>query len=260
VPSACDGRGEAYVSRVITEGEAINIVKTIGSVKLNRIYQRDCIEGLRMLPDKSVDLAIVDPPYGIDFNSRHRQKSELKTVKGIANDGKDNTDFLADVIAELDRVLKDGSHIYWFTRWDRVPLQQPLLERYFKVKNSLIWMKNNWSMGDLKGAYAGQYENIVFAQKGRKELNEVDGKARHPDILQYSRVASGKLRHSHEKPEELIEFLIRKSSNVGDIVLSPFCGSGTDCVAAAKTGRDFISFELERDFIEVANQRLESIV
>ncbi|MCU6709318.1 site-specific DNA-methyltransferase [Paenibacillus sp. J5C_2022] len=231
----------------------------LGEIELNRIYQRDCIEGMRMILDGSVDLAIVDPPYGINFRSNHRKSSILKTTGGIANDGVDNAGFLAEVITELSRILKPDAHIYWFTRWDKVPEQQPLLERFFTVKNSLIWAKNNWSMGDLFGAYAGQYENILFAQKGRRLLNEVDGKTRHPDILHFNRVSSGKLRHSHEKPEELVEFLIRKSSDAGDVVVSPFCGSGTDCVAAAKTGRNFISFELDADHITTANKRLDSI-
>lgn len=233
--------------------------RLLGSLELNRIYQQDCIEGMRRIPDGSVSLAIVDPPYGINFRSNHRKSSALKTTSGIANDGVDNADFLDKVIVELNRVLSPNAHIYWFTRWDKIAEQQPLLERFFQVKNSLIWMKNNWSMGDLFGAYAGQYENILFAQKGRRLLNEVDGKTRHPDILQFDRVSPNKLRHSHEKPEELIEFLICKSSEEGDVVISPFCGSGTDCVAAAKTGRNFISFELDPEHIETANKRLDSL-
>jgi site-specific DNA-methyltransferase (adenine-specific) len=234
--------------------------RLLGELELNRIYQRDCIDGMRMIPDGSVDLAVVDPPYGINFRSNMRKKTTLKTTtEGIANDGLDNADFLSVVIDEAYRVLKPNSHIYWFTRWDRIYIQQPLLERYFKIKNALVWMKNSHSMGDLTGAFSGQYESIIFAQKGRRALNEVDGKLRHTDILQFNKVPSGKLRHSHEKPEELIEFLIRKSSDVGDIVLSPFCGSGTDCVAAAKTGRNFVSFELDRDHIETANKRLDSL-
>lgn len=232
----------------------------LGEIELNRIYQRDCIEGMRMIPDGSVDLAIVDPPYGINFRSNMRKKSTLKTTtEGIANDGHDNADFLSAVIDELGRILKPDSHIYWFTRWDRIHIQQPLLERYFNVKNALVWQKNSHSMGDLTGAYAGQYESILFAQKGRKPLNEIDGVKRHTDILRFNKVPSGRLRHSHEKPEELIEFLIHKSSVIGDIVISPFCGSGTDCVAAAKTGRNFVSFELDADHITTANMRLDSI-
>lgn len=230
----------------------------LGNLELNRIYQLNVLDGLKLLPDNSVDLVVCDPPYGIDFNSNYRKNSTLKTTKGIAND-KDNTLFLEEVIDELNRVLKDNSHIYWFTRWDKVSEQKPLLDKHFKVKNSLIWMKNNWSMGDLFGAYAGQYENILFAQKGRKLLNEVDGTKRHPDILQYDRVSPNKLLHSHQKPLDLLEFIIKKSSHEGDIVLVPFCGSGSECVASKILKRKFLSFELEREFIETANKRLDCV-
>lgn len=233
--------------------------RMLGPYELNRIYQRDCIEGMRELPDESVDLVIADPPYGIDFRSNHRKYTELKTTGGIANDGKDNTEFLSEVIAELARTMRGGTHIYWFTRWDRVPIQQPILERHFQVKNALVWMKNNWSMGDLFGAYAGQYETILFAQKGRRELNEVDGRKRHSDILQFDRVSPNKLRHSHEKPIELIEFLIRKSSSVGETILDPFSGSGTVSEAAAKLGRSFIAFELDGDHVRTGNERLSAL-
>jgi site-specific DNA-methyltransferase (adenine-specific) len=234
----------------------------LGGLELNRIYQRDCLEGMRMLPDKSVDLIIADPPYGIDYNSNRSKDTEyrtkVKTVNGIKNDGCDNNDFLAEVLSEINRVLKPNSHVYWFTRWDRIMLQQPLIERHFKLKNALVWMKNNWSMGDLTGAYAGQYESILFAQKGRRTLSEVDGKRRHTDILQFDRIPASKLLHSHEKPEDLIEFLIRKSSNENEIVLDPFCGSGTTAVCAKRLNRKFMTFELERDFIEIANKRLDN--
>jgi DNA modification methylase len=233
--------------------------KLLGSVELNRIYQRDCIEGLSMLAPESIDLVVTDPPYGIDFHSNMRKKSTLVTTKGIANDGGDNNEFLAKVIEELDRVLKPNTHIYWFTRWDRIMYHQPLLERYFKVKNALVWRKNGHSMGDLHGSYAGIYETILFAQKGRRSLNEVDGKSRHIDVLDFDKVPSGKLRHSHEKPERLIEFLIKKSSDEGDVVLDPFCGSGTTAVSANRIGRDFVTFELVPEFIEIANKRLDAL-
>lgn len=228
-------------------------------MRINEIINGDCIEGMRSMADSSVDLIIADPPYGIDFNSNHRKHSILKSTDGILNDGADNTDFLATVLAELDRVLKPDSHVYWFTRWDRVHLQLPLLERHFKVKNALVWMKNNWSMGDLTGAYAGQYETVLFAQKGRRTLNEVEGRKRHSDILQFDRVSAQKLRHSHEKPEDLIEFLIRKSSVEGETVLDPFCGGGTTAVCAKRLGRNFITMELDADYARIANERIAEV-
>lgn len=150
--------------------------------------------------------------------------------------------------------------MYWFTRWDKVDEQKPMLEKLgFNVKNNIIWMKNNWSMGDLKGSYAGQYECILFCHKGRRELNEVEGRKRHADILQFDRIAPTRLKHSHQKPVELIELLIKKSSDVGDVVLDAFMGSGTTAVASVNTGRQFIGFELEEEYWEIANRRIEGL-
>ena len=228
-------------------------------MELNKIIHGECIEVMRGLDKESVDLVLTDPPYGIDFNSGHRKKTSLKSINGILNDGKDNAPFLSNVIDELARIMKNNSHLYWFTRWDKVSEQVPLLERYFNVKNAIIWKKNNWSMGDLQGAYAGQYEVILFAQKGRRVLNEVDGRKRHPDILEFDRVPAQRLRHSHEKPEELIEFLMRKSSNPGGVVLDPFAGSGTTAAVAKRLGRDFITMEMDEDYVEIANERINNI-
>lgn len=230
---------------------------------IEKVIHGDCLEELRLIEDKSVDLVLTDPPYGIDYRSNRSKddlyRSAVKSVEGIYNDGSNNTAFLAEVVFELNRVLKDDRHFYWFTRWDRIPLQLPILEKYFNVKNAIIWKKNNWSMGDLQGAYAGQYEVILFAQKGRRILNEVEGRKRHPDILEFDRVPSSRLRHSHEKPEDLIEFLIRKSSNKGEIILDPFAGSGTTSVCAKRLGRDFITIELDGDYINVTNERLAEV-
>lgn len=230
------------------------------AIKLNEILHGDCIEIMREIPDESVDLVLTDPPYGIAFKNNMSKDKEyrekLKSVDGILNDNKDNAPFLSEVIDELNRVMKDGTHIYWFTRWDKVPEQMPLLERYFNIKNAIVWDKGSGGMGDLLGSYAGNYETILFAHKGRRELNEVDGKRRHPDILRFSKIPARQLRHSHEKPEELIEFLIRKSSDVGDVVLDPFAGSGTTAVCAKRLNRNFITIELDEYYVNVAKQRL----
>lgn len=88
-------------------------------IELNTIYNEDCLNGLKKIDDKSINLVVTDPPYGINFNSNHRVKSNLKSVNGILND-KDNKEFLHSVAKELHRVLKDNSHLYFFTRWDKV--------------------------------------------------------------------------------------------------------------------------------------------
>jgi DNA modification methylase len=235
----------------------------LGNLELNRLYQFDCIEAMRLLPSESIDLVVTDPPYGIKYYSNWSKDKEYRdkvsTVNGIKND-ENNIDFLELVATELFRLLKNNTHLYWFTRWDKVEEQKPMLERVgFKVKNNIIWMKNNWSMGDLKGAYAGQYECILFCQKGRRELNEVDGKKRHTDILQFDRIPPNKLLHSHQKPTDLLELLIKKSSSENEIVLDPFMGCGSTAVAASITHRKWIGFELEPKYIEISNTRLDDL-
>lgn len=232
-------------------------------LELNTIYNQDCLIGMHHIADKSVDLVLTDPPYGINFNSnRSNDKSyrhKLKSVDGILNDEKDNNEFLSNVIDELFRVLKDDTHLYWFTRWDKVVEHKPMLkDAGFNVKNNIIWIKNNWSMGDLKGSYAGQYECILFCHKGRRELNKVNGKKRHADILQFDRVAGNGLLHSHQKPTGLLELLINKSSNEGDIVLDPFMGSGSTAVSCINTNRQYIGFEMDKDYWQVANERIDA--
>lgn len=223
----------------------------------NKILMMDCIEGMNDLEDESVDLVVTDPPYGIDFTSNSRVSSELNTTKGILNDGRDNIAFLERVAVLLYKKMKHDTHLYWFTRWDKLPEQIPMLQSCgFNVKNTIIWIKNNWSMGDLKGAYAGQYECIIFCHKGKRDLNTVHGKTRHSDTLNYDRVASGGLLHSHEKPVPLIDFLIKKSSSEGDLVLDPFMGSGTTAVACHESGRNFTGFELSEVNFKVAQKRI----
>lgn len=222
----------------------------------------DSREILTTMPDSSVDLIITDSPYGIDYNSNwskdEKYRKRVKSVNGIAND-QDNIEFLSKVIIELYRILKNNSHIYWFTRWDKSGEHIELLQNAgFKVKNNLIWMKNNWSMGDLKGSYAGQYENIIFAQKGRRELNEVDGRSRHTDILQFDRVPPSRLRHSHEKPVNLLKFLIEKSSCENEIILDPFMGVGSVGKACEGVNRNFIGIELDLDYFNIAQQRIQT--
>ena len=224
---------------------------------INKIHHGDCLEVMKDIPDGSVNLVVTDPPYGINFNSNYRKHSELKSVGGILNDGTENISFLRSVANEIFRVLRNDSHLYWFTRWDKVDEQKPMLSDLgFDVKNNIIWVKNNWSMGDLKGSYASQYECILFCNKGAHNLNGVNGRSRHSDIINFDRVPSNNLLHSHEKPIALIDFLIKKSSQKGDTVLDPFLGSGTTAVAAYNADRSYIGIELDNDYYEIANKRI----
>lgn len=141
-----------------------------------------------------------------------------------------------------------------FGCWQTSDKFKQKLEKYFKIKSKLIWVKNNWSAGDLFWTYGQSYEEIWYATNGRKKLN---GK-RDRDCLFYDRVAGKKQLHLNQKPTDLIEFLINKSSKEGDLVLDTFMGSGTTAIACLNTNRNFIGMELDEGYFKIAKERIEN--
>jgi DNA modification methylase len=164
------------------------------------------------------------------------------------------------VMAELDRVLKDDAHVYVFTRWDKIPDFYPVINEKFPVKNMIIVNKNNWSMGNLFGAYANKYETILFGSKKNKHLNCIGDICRHADVIDVKRVSGAEQVHSHQKPEALIDFLIEKSSKPGDVVIDPFAGSGTTCASAIKRGRRCIGIDIDAGAVAIARARVRRVL
>lgn len=227
-------------------------------------YNIDCLKYMKTIKDNSIDLIVTDPPYGINYNNNRRNKDgRIKTENGILNDSKNNLDFLNEVIKECYRILKDGRHIYWFGRFDTLSKQLiKFEENKFKIKNSLIWVKNNHGTGDLLYSYAPKHEQILYAIKKEKtnskvfKLKEINNRTRHTDILEFSKVSKKDLLHDHQKPEDLLEFLILKSSNENDIVFDPFGGVGSTLSVCRKINRSGKSCELDKEIYELGNKRL----
>ena len=211
---------------------------------LNEIVNMDWKEAIKQVPDKSIDLVVTDPPYGMKFQSNYRKVKH----KSIQND--DNLDWLESWVVELKRVCKDHAHLYIFCSWHNIDLFKQIVGAYFQVKNILIWEKNNTGMGDLEGDYAPKYEMILFCSNGSKKLNG----GRDANILKAKR--TGNENHPTEKPVNLISYLIEKSSNKGDLVLDTFAGSFSTARACKEIGRNFICFEIEEDYCRTAKNLL----
>ena len=212
--------------------------------KVNQIICGDCLDVMKDIPDKSIDLVLTDPPYGMEFKSNYRK---IKYEK-IQNDN--NLNWLEDFLKESNRVLKDDTHIYIFCSFHNIDIFKQEISKLFEVKNILVWIKNNTGMGDLEGDYAPQYEFCIYARKGNKKLNN----GRDSNILYFDR--TGNINHPTEKPVSLMGFLINKSSNEGDTVLDCFLGSGTTAVACKQLNRNFIGIELSEKYCEIARERL----
>ena len=214
-----------------------------------KLYNGDCLEVMKDIKDKSIDLIVTDPPYLIDYQSNYR-KNKYKKIK---NDIKAE-ELISNYFKECYRVLKDNTAMYSFCSWHNIDFFKREFEKYFKLKNIIVWNKNNTSMGDLKGSYAPKYEFILFGHKGRKLINGF----RYPDVLEAKR--TGNKLHPTQKPIDLLEIFIKASSDIGDIVFDGFMGSNSTGIASIKNNRRFIGIELDINYYNIAKQRIDEYV
>ena len=217
-----------------------------------KLYQGDCLEIMGGIKDKSVDLIVTDPPYLMDYQSNRRKKEDR--FDKIKND-KGNYMLIQDYLEECHRIMKDNTAIYCFCSWHNIDFFKNEFEKYFKLKNILVWNKNNHGTGDLKGSYAPKHEFILFGHKGRTLLRE----KRIADVIDCPKISSNKLTHPTEKPQDLLEIFIKQSSDEGSIIFDGFMGTGSCGVAAKKLNRNFIGIELDEKYFDIAKDRIENI-
>lgn len=208
------------------------------------LLQGDCLELMKDIPDGSVDMILTDPPYGMEYRSNYR----VEKYNNIKNDN--NMDWVETFVDEMYRVSNDNTAHYLFTSFHNIDIFKQAIERKFKVKNLLTWVKNNTSMGDLKGDFAPKTEFIIFFHKGRRLIN---GK-RDSNVLNYKK--TGNVLHPTQKPVDMTEYLIGKFSDEGDVILDPFMGSGTTGVACKNLNRSFIGIELDENYFDIAKKRI----
>jgi len=214
-------------------------------LQINKIYNADCLELMKDIPDNSIDLVLTDPPYGMNFKSGYRKIQ----YNNIENDN--NLDWLNLWLKEISRIKKDNSHLYIFCSWHNIDIFKKEIELFFDVKNILIWHKNNTGMGDLFNDYAPQYEFIIYCNPNNKPLNN----GRDSNIIKYARTNNE--LHPTQKPVALFEYLIKKSTNPNDLVLDCFSGSGTTAIACVNAKRNFICIEKDKGYYEASCRRLE---
>lgn len=219
------------------------------------LKQGDCLELIKQIADSSIDLVVTDPPYRCISGGN----KSTKWISGYGssvlhkNDGKifDNNGISFESwLPEVYRVLKDGSHFYCMTNvLNLEKLLTASRQVGFYLHNVLVWEKNT---ANANRWYMKNCEFTLFFKKGRaKTINDPSSKMVH----QFKNPVGNKL-HPTEKPVELMEFYVKNSSNEGDLVLDPFFGSGSTAVACANTNRNFIGFELDEKYFEIAKNRI----
>ena len=215
------------------------------------IHDGDCISFMESMGPESVDLIVTDPPYIMEYQTNHRKTKgaeEGSREELLQRKIKTDTDpaIIRRYMKRANLILKPGGAIYCFSKVDRPDgfdllgfFKQQIREAGFQVRNTIIWMKDNWTAGDLEGAFGFQYEVIIFAAK---EGHKIRGH-RWPDIWQCPRVPDAQRVHPNQKPTALLSKAIGASSDPGDIVFDGFGGSGSTAVAAGLMGRKSVICE-----------------
>lgn len=249
-------------------------------MELDIIYNQDCLEGMKEIPDASIDLIVTDPPYkiiagGVTIEERKNEVSGIfqkrfvsdgsscsnKWLKKGANDipcavrkGKmfeHNEIRFADWLPSVFRILKEGSHCYIMSNARNLKELQVEAEKAgFKFVNLLAWKKNNMTPNKY---YMQQMEFILLLRKGRaRSINNMGSSncIEIPNII-------GSKKHPTEKPIELMNVFIANSSDEGQIIFDPFLGSGTTAVAAFGLKRHYIGFEIDDVYFDIACSRLD---
>ena len=224
-------------------------------IEYNKIYNMDCMEGIKLLDDKSIDLVIIDPPYKLDIN-KIKKPNGLNNYANDLLDLKDGFDLkVLDLL--ISKMKKINIYIYCSKR------QILELLEYFKNKNCnfevLTWHKQNPSPLT-NNIYLPDTEYVIFArEKGVKLYGNYHTKHKYY-ISGVNQVDKRKYGHPTIKPLTFIEYHIENSSKEGDVVLDCFAGSGTTLVGAINKNRKFIGFEINKEYFEIANRRIAEAV
>jgi DNA modification methylase len=248
---------------------------------LNKILQGNCIEKMNSLPVGSVDLIFADPPYNMQLRDP-LLRPNLSKVDAV-NDDWDQfksyetyDQFTQDWLAACKRVLKDTGTLWVIGTYHNIHrVGAALQDMGFWTLNEVTWIKTN-PMPNFRGVrFTNAHETLLWVQKKKgakytfnyhamKGMNgdkQMRSDWRLPTCVGPERIKiNGKKAHSTQKPESLLYRVINSSSNVGDVILDPFFGSGTTGAVAKKLHRNWIGIEMESKYIKVAQKRIDEIV
>lgn len=250
------------------------------SVVLDKTIQGDMFTVCPFLPEKSVDLIIVDPPYNLtkNFNGTVFQKKQAKEYE----------EYTRRWLAVVYPLLKDNGSIYVCCDWETSLIIGQVLAEFFTIRNRITWQrekgrgaKNNWKNGLEDIWYATKSNSYTFnldAVKTRKKViapyktNGVPKDWQETENGNYRNTCPSNFwdditipfwsmpentAHPTQKSEKLIAKIVLASSNPDDVIFDPFLGSGTTSVVAKKLGRHYFGIELEKQYCIWAEQRIE---
>jgi len=192
---------------------------------INKIIQGDCLDVMKRLPDKCVDLIITDPPYGGILNKKHGHGKLKESVK--RHGGGD---------------------------WDYKPSKE-VFNEMFRVSNNQIIFGGNYFIDYLRPSSCWIVWDKVNGESDFADC-ELAWTSFNTAVRKFTKHSGGDRFHPTQKPIDLMAYLINKYSQESDIILDPFLGSGTTAVACKQLGRNFIGIEIDSEYCKIAEDRL----
>jgi modification methylase len=251
------------------------------AVARNRILVGDCLDQLRGLPDRSVDLVFADPPYNLQLSTELLRPNNTK-VDGV-DDAWDKfasfeeyDRFTRAWLAECRRVLKPDGALWLIGSYHNVfRLGTALQDLGYWILNDVVWRKVN-PMPNFRGRrLTNAHETLIWAardQKSRYTFNYEGLKTGNDDVQMRSdwlfpicsgperlKDDGGRKAHPTQKPEALLHRVLMATTNPGDTVLDPFFGTGTTGAVAEKLGRRWIGIERDKDYARAAEERIAKV-
>ena len=228
-------------------------------MEVNKIYNEDCLVGLKKIPDNSIDLVLIDPPYDICTAGGKKGNDKLSNdIMKLEKELIDNnlvSSFDIKVLDEIVRVMK-GINIYIWCNARQIPMYIKYFNLQLQCKlEVVIWGKTN-PIPLFSNKYMNDKEYCLYFRKDGycKPKSYEDAKSIY--ISKANVEDKKKYQHPTIKPLELIRRLIRNSSKENDLVLDCFLGSGTTAVACILENRKYIGFEINKKYFDIANKRI----
>ncbi len=250
--------------------------------KKYRIYNGDCIDILKKIPKKSIDLIFADPPYNLQLKNELYRPNQTK-VNGVSDEwdkfssNEEYDKFTIEWLSACHEVMKDDATIWVIGSYHNIfRVGKIMMDLGFWILNDVQWYKTN-PMPNFRGVrFTNATETLIWAKKSEKQkrytfnhnvMKQLNGGKQMTSVWSIPlctgseriKDKNGKKAHSTQKPEELLKRVILSSSKEGDLILDPFCGSGTTCAVAKKLNRRAIGIEKEVKYVEISKQRLTKI-
>lgn len=243
---------------------------------MQKLFLEDCFELLKKIKTESIDMIFADPPYFLSNDGITCQSGKMVSVnKGNWDKTagfKEKHKFNRRWLHQCRRILKrDGTIWVSGTLHNIYSVGSALEQEGFKIINNITWQKTNPPPNLACRCFTHSTETIIWAKKDEKKakhlfqyelMKQRNGGKQMKDVWTGSLTRPSEKRegkHPTQKPEYLLENIILASTNQKDIVLDPFCGSGTTGVVAKRYGRRFIGIDNNEEYLEIAKRRLENV-